>query len=374
MSSTDHPSTCTSSKGILLLGLAAALHFAADILMPIFFAIFVYLLLSPIVDKLAKFGIPAALSALGLLGAAFLILIGLFNTLAEPAETWLQDAPRSIRDLQQQSLATRERLANIEQLAEEVDELTRSETPRNAAEVIIQAPGVVDNVVGGLPALLSFFGIATFLSFLLLASGDELLRRIVLCGRDYPERRRIRRIADQVQTLLPQYLVTITAINLALGIVVASVMYLLSVPNPLLWGAMVALLNFAPYLGAMVSTAVLTVVGLTTFGSLGEALMVPGSFLLLTIVEGQILTPAILGRRLSTSAVTVFLAVVSLGWLCGVAGALMAVPIVTTLVVILDNVPRYAGVSAFFRGDASRRRNAGSPERRFPYTRGCSPE
>ena len=131
-------------------------------------------------------------------------------------------------------------------------------------------------------------------------------------------------------------------------------MFWLNVPNPFLWGTMVALFNFAPYVGAVVSASVLTVVGLSTFDTLGESLAPAAVFLCITIVEGQLITPTILGQRMALSPIFVFLAVIVWGWLWGVAGALMAVPIVTGLKVICDHVPGLAWVGDFVRSDEPR--------------------
>ena len=140
-------------------------------------------------------------------------------------------------------------------------------------------------------------------------------------------------------------------------------MYWLDVPNPFLWGTMVALFNFAPYVGAVVSTGVLTVVGLSTFDTLGDSLTPAAVFLCLTILEGQLITPTILGHRMALSPIFVFLAVIVWGWLWGIAGALMAVPIVTGLKVVCDHVPGLARVGDFVRSDEPRPIPERAPER-----------
>jgi predicted PurR-regulated permease PerM len=115
---------------------------------------------------------------------------------------------------------------------------------------------------------------------------------------------------------------------------------------------MVAILNFAPYIGALVSAAVLTLAALTSFPDTAEALMVPGTFLALTILEGQVVTPAILGRRMALSPAIVFVSVIVWGWFWGIAGALMAVPIVTSLKVVCDHSPTLGMIGTFLRDDS----------------------
>ena len=334
---------------LLLIALVAVMYFAADLLVPIAISVLLNLLLSPLVKALRRRGIPPALSAAVLVTTIVGLVIFAVGGLAEPAERWISEAPQSIREIRKQTFAAQDQLSGITELAEEVDELANSETSSDAQEVVVKGPGVLTSAVGKLPAIAAFTGIVIFLTFFLLASGDTMLRRVTRCGRTWTERRRIVSIARQVQSDLSRYLGTVTVVNLMLGVAVSLIMHLLKVPNPLLWGAVAGVFNFAPYVGALATAMLLTVVGITTFDNLADALAVPASFIALTIVEGQLITPAVLGRRLSVHPLVVFLAIIFWGWLWGVAGALMAVPIVTSLKVVADHVPRLNFVAGFIR-------------------------
>lgn len=338
---------------LLLIALIAVMHSAADLLVPIAFSLLLNLLLSPLVKSLKRIGIPTTLSAGVLVTTIVGLVIFAAGGLAGPAERWIKEAPQSVREFQSQAFEAQRELSGITELAKEVDELAGSDTPADAQEVVVKSPGVLTSIVGSLPSIAAYTGIVLFLTFFLLASGDTLLRRITRCGRTWTERRRIVSIARQIQSDLSRYLGTVTIVNLILGATVALVMHLLDVPNPLLWGAVAGLFNFAPYVGALATTLVLTVVGISTFDSLTDALVVPLSFFALTILEGQLITPTVLGRRLAVQPLIVFLAIIFWGWLWGVAGALMAVPIVTSLKVIADHVPRLSIVASFFRREES---------------------
>ncbi|MBT8096949.1 MAG: AI-2E family transporter [Woeseia sp.] len=342
-----------ATLGLFALATGAVLYFAANLLIPIAFAGLISLLLSPAVRYLTRWHIPTALASLLVIAMLVVTAAAALTNLAEPANQWLSEAPTSVRELQRKAFGPKEQLANIQELADEVEELTTSDSPDRPQPVVVTGPSVLETFVGGVPVLVANIGIVIFLTYFLLASGDQLLRRITQCGRNWSEQRRIVSISRQLQSDLSRYLVTVTLINMTLGLAVAVAMHLLEVPNPLMWGAMTALLNFAPYLGALASAAVLTFVGLTTFDSLADALMVPGVFLVLTILEGQLLTPSIVGRRMSLSPIFVFLSVVVWGWLWGVVGALMAVPIVTTLKVFCDHVPALEPVGRFLRHERS---------------------
>ncbi len=347
--------------GLFMAAVALCLYLASDLLTPIAFAVLLSLLSSPIVRWLHCYGVPDALSALLIVAAQVGVLVLIVTLLAEPAERWLGEAPRTIRDLKQELLSGKSHLEEIQELAEEVEGLAPTQPDTQA--VVVKGPSVTENLLVGLPAAATFAGIVMFLTFFLLASGDTLLRRLTRCGRTWSERRRIVVIARQIQRDQSRYLATITLINLALGAVTGMAMFWLNVPNPFLWGTMVALFNFAPYVGAVVSASVLTVVGLSTFDTLGESLAPAAVFLCITIVEGQLITPTILGQRMALSPIFVFLAVIVWGWLWGVAGALMAVPIVTGLKVICDHVPGLAWVGDFMRSDGPRQQQARAPER-----------
>lgn len=347
--------------GLFLFASAAAFYFAANILIPVAFAFFLNLLLSPIVRVLGNYRCPTPVSAAMLVAGMVSVAVMFVSLLAEPAGDWLRDAPTSIRGLQEQVFTAKDKFANIQELAEEVDELTSPATARGPQEVVVKGANVFENMVGSMPSVFTFAGIVIFLTYFLLASGDTLLRRMTYCGRNWSERRRIVTIARQIQSDLSRYLLTVTTINLLLGIAVTVTMHLLEVPNPFLWGAMVALLNFAPYIGAVISAAVLTVVGLTTFAALADALMVPFAFLILTVIEGQLLTPAVVGRRMALSPIFVFLSVIFWGWLWGIAGALMAVPIMTGFKVVCDHVPALEPFGAFIRSENGRAQFASRP-------------
>jgi predicted PurR-regulated permease PerM len=191
-----------------------------------------------------------------------------------------------------------------------------------------------------MPAILGSFVLAMFLTFLLLASSDRFLRKLVSMGGTFAARRRIVIIARQMERQFAHYLGTVTAINLALGCIVGGAMYLIGLPNAPLWGVVAALLNFAPYIGPAITAIIIFLVGVSVYATLGQALLPAAVFLVITTVEGQLVTPALLGRRLDLSPVVVFIAVVVLGWMWGAIGALMAVPVMATAKICLVNLPQ----------------------------------
>lgn len=176
------------------------------------------------------------------------------------------------------------------------------------------------------------------LLYFLLASDDMFLRKTIAVTPRFSDKKRAVDIAHQVEIAVSRYLVTVAFINVILGVAVGIAMYLMGVPNPVLWGVMVGLLNFIPYIGDIVSFSVLAVVGLLTFDPLWQSLMVPGVFYLLTAIEGYFITPLIVSRRLSLNPVVIILSVLCWGWIWGVPGALLAVPILVAIKTVCDRV------------------------------------
>jgi hypothetical protein len=167
--------------------------------------------------------------------------------------------------------------------------------------------------------------------------------------RDSPlsDKKKALEIARGIETEIGRYLVTVSIINLVLGVAASLLMYLLHMPNPMLWGAMVALLNFIPYVGATISLSILTVVAILTFETLGQALAVPAGFLVLTTLEGQIGYPFIVGRHFSVNPVLVFVSLLFWGLLWGIPGMLMAVPILVIAKIICSHIESLAVVKEF---------------------------
>jgi predicted PurR-regulated permease PerM len=140
-------------------------------------------------------------------------------------------------------------------------------------------------------------------------------------------------------------MITITAINAALGLLTAAALWLLGVDNALLWGGIAAILNFAPFVGPLATVGLLVIVGFARFETPLAALSVPGAFLVLHLLEGQLLTPTIVGRRLALDPIMVFLALMLFGWLWGVPGLLLAMPLLSCIRIIAERVPNWIGLA-----------------------------
>ena len=146
------------------------------------------------------------------------------------------------------------------------------------------------------------------------------------------------RISNDIESNLASYVAVVTAINFCLGVVVAAGAWLFGLANPVIFGAMAMVLNYLPYIGPACVAIVLLGVGLVTFPSLGQAFAVPASFILLATIEGQIITPAVLGRHLTLNPLAVFLALAFWAWLWGPMGVFLAVPLSLVALVIFNHL------------------------------------
>ncbi len=324
---------------LMVLAVLYTLYFARVVLLPFTFAFLLYLLFAPTVKVLKRFSIPSGLSAALILVTLIAVLFGGIAALKAPAAEWMSKAPTNLRQLTRQFSEIKAPLEDIKDLGDEVEEITKLDTEKvSPTKVEIKVPTPLDEVMKGIPSFAAALIITVIASFFLLAGGDEMTRKLLMFGRTWKSKRKILMAARQIQHDVSRYLRTVTFINILLGLAVTVLMWVLEVPNPELWGAMAAILNFAPYVGAIINTIVLTVVGAATFPTLGEAMLVPGLYLLLNGLEGMLLTPLLLGRSLRLNPLAVLMAVVFWGWMWGVMGALMAVPLLSVVKVILDHI------------------------------------
>ena len=333
----------SSLAGAALAVLAAVytLYFAADLLIPIAAAILLNLLLSPLVRQLARLRVPPPVSA-GVLVGGVVMLLGLaFYALAQPAADWMSRGPAIVAELQDKIEQIKQPVRKLQKAAETVEKATDMEdTTGDRQEVTVDKPGILVRVLDVLQDIGVYLGVTLFLLIFLLAGGDSFKEKLVRIAPRLQDKKHVILLMRQVESDVATYLGTVTAINACLGLAIGTAMYLVGLPNAVLWGAMAMALNFIPYLGGAVGAAAVFGAGLISFDTLEQALAAPALYALLNGLEGSIITPAILGRRLTLSPVVVFVALIFWGWIWGVAGALMAVPLLVMLKVVAEHIEK----------------------------------
>lgn len=314
------------------LALLYTLALCDSLVVPLVLAVFLGLGLNPLVAFAVRFRLPRALAALVVMVAVAAGSAGAVTLLAPPAAQWMQQAPKAMRGLAP-------KLRPLTRKLEEANKATQS-LVGNATAHASPAPARFDvwDVVMLTPRVAAFTLTVALLVFFFLIYGDRLLLKLVEVAPNFASKRHAVVIVRGIQTEISRYLFTATCINLGLGAATATLLWLLGMPDPLLWGGFAAMANFVPYVGAITTTLVLAVAGSMHFHALPQMFMPAAGFAVLTAIEGNFVSPMILGRRMRLSPVAILLWLMLWGWLWGIAGALLAVPMLTAAKLIAERV------------------------------------
>lgn len=337
--------------GLFCIAVLCSLYFARDVFVPLALACFLFLVLSPILHAMERLRIPTGLAA-GLIVLTLVagIAYGLY-ALTIPIGEWMNRFPEMMADARDKIEALKQPVEDVREASERVEQMTgMKDGPLMPQRVVLQAPGLLERLFGNL----TLIGIQSLLIFVilyfLLATGHIFREKLVHVMPTFGDKRRAIAITGDIQRQTSRYLLTITTINAGLGIAEGVAMYLVGIPNPLLWGVMAFVLNFIPYIGALVGTAVIALVALMTFDNTGQIILAPAVYIFLTSLEGQVVTPSLLGRSLLLNPLVIFVAVMFWGWLWGVPGALMAVPLLVVLKSVCDNIDSWRPLGEFLTG------------------------
>lgn len=332
------------------VGVIAFLYFARPVVLPLFLACVLGITLKPPIRWLSNCYFPPALSAAVIL-CLLITLAGIgFFQLGRPAVAWVNEAPQHMTDLRQRFQRIFPRAARLSEATAAVKDL--GATKEEKAEEQKKAPSVEVTDSRGTSSILNWTG--TFLAglgetvvllYLLLASGDLFLRKLVHVMPTLSDKKRAVEISHEIQQNISHYLFAVSLINLGLGVLVSVGLYFIGVPNAAMWGLLAAVLNFVPYFGPVVGVVVLAAVGLLTFDTFGRSLLPPVWYLLLHLLEANLITPSLLGRRFTLNPVVIFVSLIFWTWLWGITGALLSVPILVSIKVICDRVPAMSPAS-----------------------------
>jgi predicted PurR-regulated permease PerM len=308
--------------GIFILLLGTAFYFGRAILLPIFAALVIGMTFAPLVKRAAQHRVSPWITATAI-GVLLLVAAGAVVTLiAKPLTEWIGKAPE-IGEIVRQKLYVLERpLAALRDLQAVLLPASGPTVSVEPSKLGLVTP-VLEFVTPAVGQIMLFF--VTLIFF--LAAQMDFRRYMVSFFAGREAKLRYLRIAHDIESNLASYVATVTVINLALGAVVAASAWLFGYPNPLIFGVLAAVLNYVPYVGPALMVLILFGVGLVTFPSLGYALIPSAAFVALATFEGHILTPTILGRRLTLNPLAVLLALAFWTWLWGPMGAFLAVPL-----------------------------------------------
>ena len=348
-------------KWLLALAALYTLYLAQSLIIPILFSGFIALLLSPPVKLLKTFYIPRTISSFVLLALLVAPFTFLASELIEPAQKWAQLLPKITVQLnekidnisdefaiqKQQAEAevaaknnTKEEFSFFGLFSNKKPEPKKSaELDENTVEKHIKQGGI-ELIITGLSSapifLAQCFGCLILILFLLIYGPS-----VYIAARTFPHianKKKLDSIVYEVQKVLSKYIVTISVINFILGATTAIAFTLLGLDDPILWGALVGLLNFVPYIGSAISMVILTLVGSVQFGLTAFAIVPACAFLCINVLESQLLTPMVLGTKMQLNPLVTILWLFFLGWLWGMLGVLLAVPILVCIKLTLERL------------------------------------
>jgi predicted PurR-regulated permease PerM len=320
---------------IAALAIVAALKLGQAVVVPVLFAVFFVLLLSPTVEWLARRRVPRVVAASIVMLALVMIVGAALSATWDPAREWLDTAPATLKQLERKLRPVTRFIAKVESVSTQAGRMTEPDaaTQQEPTPVALEAKGFVQSTQEYAIAVVSMLFLTLFLLALELGSlGQRGPPGSPWAGAGT--------VFLRVRSELGRYFGAVTLSNLVLGVGTAATMYWLDMPNALLWGVVAFTLNFIPYAGSATTLLLLTVVALVSFDGVGKAVSVAGTYLVLTTFEGQVLQPILVGRRLDVSPPVVLLGLWFGGWLWGVSGIALAMPILVSVKAAAQEIAR----------------------------------
>ena len=337
--------------GLFALGVLAALYVASPIILPVVLAFVLNLLLQPAVRLLGRVHLPRAVGALLTVLLFIGALVGLVAALSVPAATWAERLPEGIPRLEAHLQVIKGPIQALQKVIQQAEQAADAPPSRGSIVSIRRDLGITGALFAGTRSVLDGLFTTVLVLYFLLVAGNLFLRRIVEILPTFSNKRQAVDISQQIQEDISAYLVTITAMNAAVGVTTAVVMYLCGLGDPLLWGTTAFLLNYIPILGPFFGICIFVLLGMLSFESLWWALLPPVLYLGIHLVEGETLTPMLLARRFTLNPVLIILSLVFWFWMWGVLGAILAVPMLAILKIISDRLRPLKALGHFLEGE-----------------------
>lgn len=330
----------TAGAGIIL-AIPFALHAGSEFFLPVTIALVIAVALVPLLEWLERRGLPSPMAAL----LCVLLFLGLANaaiaSVIVPATEWFARLPSRIRLIRKNLSPLIDIYSSFERFVDEtMGSLLRNSAARGRTVTIQQPNSLFDYVATSAPHALVQMLFATLVVYFFLSSWTRMRRRTITNRGSFSSAMTTARVIQEMVDRTSAYLATITAVNIGMGILVSLMLWFAEMPSPIMWGGLVAILNYVPYFGPILAAGLLAVGGLMTFSDLGYALVPASLFIAVHLVEANVLTPMLVGRRLTINPLLILVALSFWSWVWGTAGALLAVPLLIILTTVLDAAGR----------------------------------
>jgi predicted PurR-regulated permease PerM len=328
---------------MLAIAMLTVAYFAGDVILPIVLAFVVSLLFHPLMRALEKWGIPRGLTALAIILLLFAVIVGIGAALSGPAASWAQKLPGGLGPLEERLKFLSEPIRTLQTFLHQFDNVA----PGGGGG---SGPSLAETLFRGAQHFAAGFFEMLVILFFLLVSGETFLRRLVEVFPDFGDKKRVVAVSQQIQEHVSVYLVTVTAMNAAVGVATGLAMWACGLGDPVLWGAAAFLLNYMPFIGPAMGVVLFLFVGLLTMDELWRALAPAGAYLIIHVIEGEAVTPMLLARRFTLNPAIVIISLIFWFWMWGVPGAVLAVPMLAVAKIVCDEVKPLASIGHFLEG------------------------
>lgn len=326
---------------VIIIGLYTC-YFASSLILPLVMAAFFAMLLSPLINRAPLRWLPRGLAALMLVAALVGSLGAVAVFVARPAAEWARNVPFLLREAAPKIKGMIEPIQDARRASESFDEFTSGNV--DAGERVVVRPPTTD-LLSATPRVLGSVLAVLLLTFAFLVYGDDVLNKLMRLRPTRAQKRLTAAIVQHIQSDLSRYVLTISATSAVLGGVTALYLWYLGVEDPLLWGVLAAALNLTPFVGPLIMAMLLSLVGLSQFDTIGAALLPAAGFVVLHALESNLLTPMVLGRTMRINPLAIILWLLLWGWVWGVMGLLVAVPMLVCLKIVASRVEAWQGWS-----------------------------
>jgi len=319
----------------LFLALPFVLSIGSVVFLPLFTAIILTIVLSPLADRLAQLGLPNFLASFLALLAFLAILSLALTAVLRPAVLLFEDVPAMIERIGKHFANLQGGLAWVSQLNDQVTRIIGSE---KGEQVVLAGPTMLEQLAFATPTVVLEVLLTFLMGFFMIEARVRVRRRLLLDRQHFGASLKAARVMRDVQDRVAAYILTVGLINIGVGLIVALAAWVLDMPYPVMWGGLAALLNFLPYVGPLAMVAILTLFGLGTADAPLVGLIPAAAYLVLHAIESNLVTPAILGARFTMNPVLILLALSYFSWIWGFTGALLSVPILLTITALVDHL------------------------------------
>ena len=338
--------------GLFTLAVLAACSVAQAIIVPVVMAVFLKLLLQPLIRILTRWRVPRVVAALAGLFLLATALLGLGVALSVPAASWGKTISEGFPRLEQRLKPLQGPISGLQEFLTKAQQAAGG-AGKNAQPIAIERIGLLDLLFSGTRAALEGMITTGVVLFFMMLQGDTFLRRGVEILPNFEHKRRAVEISQQVESDISLYLFTIISMNAVVGIAVGTAMWLCGMGDPVLFGAVAFILNFVPILGPISGVALFVLAGFMRFDEIGAALLPGAIYLGIHVLEGELVTPSLLARRFTINPVAVILSLVFWYWMWGVPGAVLAMPMLAITKIFCDRIRPLKAFGHFLEGDIS---------------------